>query len=238
MPTLDEGKPIAVLAGMHAGCYELFGREGIHTIRDLKGKRVAVSAIDDGDRILVSSMVGYVGLDPRSDINWVTGDSIWDAKRLFTEGKVDAIMAFVPVPQELRAMKIGHVIVNTTQDSPWSQYFCCMIAARRGFVQDYPIATKRALRAFFKAADICSNEPERVARFLVAKGYEPRYEIGLEVLKSLPYARWRDANPEDTLRFHAVRLHEFGMIKSEPNKLIAQGSDWRFLNQLKRELKT
>jgi NitT/TauT family transport system substrate-binding protein len=88
-----------------------------------------------------------------------------------------------------------------------------------------------------KAADICAREPERVARYLAAKGYEPRYEIGLEVLKSLPYARWRQSSPQDTLRFHALRLHEVGLIKSSPEKLIAQAADWRFLNELKKELK-
>lgn len=69
------------------------------------------------------------------------------------------------------------------------------------------------------------------------KGYEPRYEVALEVVQEIPYRRWREANPEDTLRFHAPRLHEVGMIKTSPNKLIAQGTDWRFLNELKKELK-
>jgi NitT/TauT family transport system substrate-binding protein len=93
------------------------------------------------------------------------------------------------------------------------------------------------LRAILKAADICAAEPERVARFLAAKLYEPRYPIGLEVMKRAQYTLWREANPEDTIRFHALRLHEVGMIKSSPQKLIAQGTDWRFLNELKRELK-
>jgi hypothetical protein len=39
------------------------------------------------------------------------------------------------------------------------------------------------------------------------------------------------------LRFYAFRLREAGMIKSTPQRLIAQGTDWRFLNELKRELK-
>jgi NitT/TauT family transport system substrate-binding protein len=39
------------------------------------------------------------------------------------------------------------------------------------------------------------------------------------------------------LRFYALRLYEVGMIKTNPNKLIAQGTDWRFLNELKKELK-
>jgi NitT/TauT family transport system substrate-binding protein len=112
-----------------------------------------------------------------------------------------------------------------------------VVVANREYVARYPVATKRALRAFLKAADICANEPERVARYLVAKGYEARYEVGLEVLKSLPYKRWREADPEDTLRFHALRLHEVGMIKSAPQKLITQHADWRFLTELKKELK-
>ena len=56
-------------------------------------------------------------------------------------------------------------------------------------------------------------------------------------MKNIPYNRWREDNPEDTLRFHSLRLHEVGMIKSSPQKLIAQGTDWRFLNEIKRELK-
>ena len=93
--------------------------------------------------------------------------------------------------------RAGRVLVNTTQDRPWSQYFCCMAAMPREFVERNPVATKRTLRALLKAADLCANEPERAAHYLVAKGYEPRYEIALEVLKSLPYNRWRETSPED-----------------------------------------
>jgi len=53
-------------------------------------------------------------------------------------------------------------------------------------------------------------------------------------VKSLSYNRWRSYDPEDSLRFFGVRLHEVGMIKTSPQKLIAQGTDWRFLNELKR----
>ena len=107
------------------------------------------------------------------------------------------------------------------QDRPWVQYYCCMIAARPEFVKRNPVATKRAMRAILKATDICAREPERAARYIVAKGYEPSYEIALEVIESLSYNRWRTYNPEDTLRFYALRLHEVGMIKSTPQKLIA-----------------
>jgi hypothetical protein len=87
-----------------------------------------------------------------------------------------------------------------------------------------------------KAADICAREPERVARLLVDKGHLKNYDHALQVLEEIPYGRWREYDPEDTLRFHALRLHEIGMIKSSPQKIIAEGTDWRFLNELKKEL--
>jgi len=235
---LDAGKPVVVVAGIHAGCWELFGHGDIRTIRDLKGKTVTIQGVGAGDHVLLSSMLAYVGIAPHRDVMWIEGTNMVDAMRLFIDGQADAFMGFAPQPQELRAQKVGHVIVDTAQDRPWSQYFCCMVTARRDFARQHPAATKRALRALLKAADRCSAEPERVARHLVAQGYEPRYEVSLEVLKALPYNRWRQSDPEDTLRFHALRLHEVGMIKSSPQQLIAQGTDWRFLNELKKELKT
>jgi NitT/TauT family transport system substrate-binding protein len=237
IPHLDDGRPILVLAGVHAGCYELFGNERVRAIRDLKGKTVAITAYGSSEHVLVSSMVAYVGINPRTEVKWLTEQADGDQVRFFIEGKADAILAFAPQPQELRRKKIGRAIVNTAHDRPWSQYFCCVVAGNREFVRHHPVAAKRVLRAILKAADICAQEPERAARYMMDKGYEPRYEIGLEVVTELPYRRWRDADPEDTLRFHALRLHEVGMIKNTPQTLIAQGTDWRLLNELKKELK-
>ncbi|MEK6210245.1 MAG: ABC transporter substrate-binding protein [Pseudomonadota bacterium] len=237
LPALDSGRPIVVLAGVHGGCYELFANERVRAIRDLKGKSVAIWGSGTHDHIYLASMLAYVGIDPRTDVKWVATGTFNGAMELFIDGKVDAFLGFPPQPQKVRAQKIGHVIVNMAQDRPWSQHFCCMIAGNREFVRKNPVASKRAVRAFLKAADICVREPERAARYMVTKGYEENYDIALEVVKEVSYDAWRTFNPEDTLRFHALRLHEVGMIKSNPQKLIAQGTNWRFLNELKKELK-
>ncbi|HKQ24764.1 MAG TPA: ABC transporter substrate-binding protein [Burkholderiales bacterium] len=234
---IDAGNPFVVLAGLHVGCWELFANERVRRIGDLKGKTIAVIGMGTVDQLWLASILSYVGMDPSKDVKWLPSQKLSETMRLFVEGKADAFLGFPPQPQELRARKFGAAIVNTTLDRPWSQYFCCMASMPTDFVVKYPIATKRALRALLKATDICATEPERVARYLVAKGYEPRYEIGLEVLKSLPYTRWREASAEDSLRFHALRLHEAGLIKSTPQQIVARGSNWRFLNELKKELK-
>jgi NitT/TauT family transport system substrate-binding protein len=156
---------------------------------------------------------------------------------LFAQGKVDAFLASSPDAEELRARNIGKVVLNSTTDPPWSHYYCCMLAGHGEYVRKYPAATKRVLRAILKAADICASEPEWVARRLVEGGFTTNYEYSLQSLKDLPYRTWREYDPEDSLRFYALRLHEVGMITSSPNQLIAAGADWRFLNELKRELK-
>ena len=172
-------------------------------------KTVAIPELGSPQHVFLSSMMAYVGLDPGKDVNWVTHLRA-ESMRLLAEGKIDAYLGFPPDPQELRTKQIGHVIVNSSVDRPWSQYFCCMVTANREFVQKHPVATKRAVRAILKAANVCAVEPAQVAQFLVDQGYTERY---------------------------ALRLHEAGMIKSSPQKIIAEGTEWRFFNALKKEMK-
>jgi NitT/TauT family transport system substrate-binding protein len=232
-PGIDAGKPVTVLAGVHVGCFELFAGNDIRTIANLKGKTVGCEIAPSA---FLRLMLAQVGLDPDKDIRWVTDPSVKPLE-LFAEGKIDAFLGFPPEPQELRARKAGHVILSTVLDRPWSQYFCCMVLGTRDYVRKYPVATKHVLRAILKATDLCATEPARVARILVDGGFTPRYDYALQTLNDVPYNNWREYDAEDTIRFYALRLHEAGLIKASPQKIIADGTDWRFLNELKRELK-
>jgi NitT/TauT family transport system substrate-binding protein len=233
---IDAGDPIVLLGGVHIGCFELFGGAHVRTIRDLKDKRVAVLGEGAPEHVFLSSVVAYVGLDPRRDIHWEAHPPE-ESMRLLGEGQVDAFAGFPPVPQEMRARQIGHLVLSTTTDRPWSQYFCCMVGANRNFVRKHPVATKRALRAILKAANLCAADPEQAARYIVSRGYTGELAYAAQALREIPYTRWREYDPEDTVRFHALRLHEVGMIKHSPQKIITQGTNWRFLNELKKELK-
>ncbi len=230
---IDDGVPISLIAGVHVGCYELFAREGIRNVAELKGMSVGLKA---SPRALLSLMAAHVGLDPVKDIEWVTDPAVKPLD-LFAEGKIDAFLGFPPEPQELRARRTGHVILSTAVDPPWSQYFCCMLAGNAEFVRNHPVATKRVVRAILKATDLCAAEPALVARRIVDDGFTDRYDWALQTLRELPYDKWREYDAEDTVRFYALRLRETGFIKSSPQKVIAGGTDWRFLKELKRELK-
>jgi NitT/TauT family transport system substrate-binding protein len=234
--SIEAGVPITVLAGMHSGCLELIANDRVHSIADLRGKKVGVYDFSSSPHVLLTLMAAYIGLDPRRDIEWVaSGDAT--SLQLFVDGKIDAFLGVPPEPQELRDRHIGHTILATAVDEPWSQYYCCMLAGRTEYVSRYPLATKRVLRALLKAVDLCVSAPESVARRTVDGGFAQSYQYALETLSDARFDRWREFDPEDTMRFYALRLHEVGMIKSSPNQIIGAGTDWGFLNELKRELK-
>ena len=233
---IDAGEPVTLLGGIMVGCFELFGGDNVRSFADLKGKTVGVQAIGSQPHTLVTLMAAQVGLDPKTDIRFIIDPTLKPMEQ-FAAGRIDAFLGFPPEPQELRARKIGHVLVNTALDRPWSQYFCCLLAGNRDFVRSYPGASKRVLRAILKTTDLCASDPVRAAKQLVERGFAERYDYALQTLTDNPYDKWREYDPEDTLRFYALRLREAGLIKSSPQKIITEGTDWRFLNELKRELK-
>jgi NitT/TauT family transport system substrate-binding protein len=112
-----------------------------------------------------------------------------------------------------------------------------MAIANRDFVEKHPAATKRALRAILKATDVCAREPERAARYLVDRGFITwDYDRTLDSIHPQSYATWREFDPEDTVRFNALRLRDAGLVKSTPDELIDRATDFHFLDEIKREL--
>jgi NitT/TauT family transport system substrate-binding protein len=232
---IEAGDPVVILAGAHVGCFELFGNDQIQAIRDLKGKTVAIPELGGPPHVFLASMLAQVGLDHRSDVVWETHDSA-EAMQLLADGRVDAYLGFPPDPQEMRARGIGHVVVNSMFDRPWSQYFCCMVVANRDYVARNPVATTHALRGIINGIDRTGHDPEGAVQFLVDQGYTTQYEYTLRALKTIHAGGWRsDYDAEDTLRYYALRLREAGMITSSPDKIIARGTDWRFLNEVRSD---
>ena len=111
-------------------------------------------------------------------------------------------------------------------------------AARQPRLRPQLSGGDKALAARDRQVDrLLRSRAERAAQQLVDGGFADRLDYAQQTLSEVPFERWRDFDPEDSLRFFALRLHEVGMITSSPNQILAEGTDWRFLNELKRELK-
>ena len=76
-----------------------------------------------------------------------------------------------------------------------------LITGNAAFVRKNPVVTKRVLRAILKAADLCVTEPALIARRI---GFADNYDSALQTLRTIPYDKWREYDPEDTVRFYAL----------------------------------
>ena len=90
---VDAGLPIVCLAGIHPGCYELFATPGIGTIRDLRGKTIAVNATNASDQFygFFSILLAYVGVDQRTEVNFIeVGPDLNALRDAFVDGRSQA----------------------------------------------------------------------------------------------------------------------------------------------------
>lgn len=235
---LDAGDPIVVLGGINSGCFRIFGTEAIRSMRDFKGKTITTSGPGLPDDVFLAVTLANVGVDVRKDVTVIT-HSHAEAAQALASGQVDGMTALPPFSHELRAKGIGHIVLDANVDRPWSQYFFSMVTVYRPFRVNNPVATRRALRALLKSADVIAKEPERGAQAMLGLGFigQPLYEATLAELRVIPHDVWRKYDPASTLRFYALRLREAGLIESTPEQIISQGTDFRSLRELKRELK-
>jgi NitT/TauT family transport system substrate-binding protein len=231
------GAPIDFISGLHVGCYSLIGSDKIRSVRDLKGKKVWASNIMAIPNVFFKALVAYVGLDPDKDIEYVKCPKD-EAIELFKQGKIDAFMSFPPGPQQLEAAGIGHTLVDTNIDRPWSQYYCCMILGRRDYIRNNPIATRKVIRSILRANDLVSQDPAMAAQMLVdwklRKADDQKFVA--QAFNEIPYDKWRHYGPEDTIRFWALRLKELGIIKYSPEEFISKNTDWSHIASLKKEM--
>ena len=245
---IDRADKLVVLAGVGNTCFEVFASDRVQTLRDLKGKRISVYRTDatDPTHLFIATLLAYEGIDLKNEVEFVPNLTN-DAPLQLKAGTIDAALSLAPFSKLYKTQNIGHAILDGMNDPPWSQYFCCMATANRDFAEQHPVATKRALRAILKATDVCAREPERAARYLVdnarhfgfPEAYTQAYidyDDALAHIKMLAYSAWRDQDPADTLRFYALRLREAGLVEHTPEALVARATDWRYLNEIKREL--
>lgn len=234
---IDSGAPITVLGGLHVGCMEMFANDRVAGIRDLAGKRIVSHGAGGPVHIFISTIVAHVGVDPARDVEWVEEPDSTRWPTMLKEGKIDVVSVFPPATYSIRDAGVGRVILNTTIDDPWKHYFCCMLAARNEFVQRYPVATKRAMRAFVKASQFCELEQDSAARLLVERGATGSIGYARTALAEIPFDAWRSYDPEDTVRFFALRLGDAGLVKRTPSEILSRSTDFRFINEIRRELK-
>jgi len=248
---VDAGFPVVALGGIHPGCAQLWARPGINTISDLKGKTVAVppKTISANGKTSPSTifsffvaLLAHVGIEPGA-VNFVELAANANAFEAFVAGKSDAFLAQAEGGTLLQAnpKNPGRLILDTTMDKPWSQEFCCLLVANRTWATANPVAAKRATRALLRSADAVTKDRRAAPSAALATGlYKASPEITeavvADTIKDLSYD-WRGYDPEETVRFFALRLSDAKLIGKTPQEIITAGTDFAYFRQLRTELK-
>jgi len=238
---VDAGQPIVALAGTHTGCIELWARTGINTIRDLRGKRILVDKRDallDPFYGLWVSFLASVGVDP-SEVQFTEIDDPSHTNiEHFIDGRSDAILASITEGPALRAdpKTPGKQIFDNAVDKPWSQYYCCLLVARPEWTRANPNAAKRATRAVLRAIDFGAQDHARTIAAAMDRKVEEDPRLLRELIDHQNFS-WRDYDPEETLRFYALRLADAKLVKKTPSRIIADGTDFSFFRKMQKELK-
>jgi NitT/TauT family transport system substrate-binding protein len=237
--SLDAGVPFVMLAGLHSGCLEVWVGPGIQTIGQLRGRKIAVRRTDTSDEYYAffATLLGYVGIDPLKDVEFIAAGTGAGMISAFIEGRADAVLAAAtngPLFRRLPKLP-GQRILATMTDKPWSQYLCCTLMADRDWARQNPIATKRVTRAVLRATDAAAKDPARAAHDAAAALGVADESLVRETMAMCTY-NWRELDPEETLRFFALRLADAKLITTTPQQLIAQGTDLAYMRQLRKEL--
>lgn len=238
---VDTGKPVVGLAGMHAGCAEVWAPQRIASLKDLRGQTIVVRAksADDLAYTFLAIALKNAGVDPK-DVSFVVHADA-DPTKAYLEGRSDAVFVTTTAAVGLRANSAnkGHVIVDQAMDKPWSEQDCCILCANAEWARANPIAAKRAVRAVLRAADSMGADRADAVKIATDKGLfggAKNYEAVRAAANMVPLD-WRALDPGRSVRFHGQLMVDVGLLKITADDAATRGTDLRIFRELKSDLK-
>lgn len=212
---IEQGLDVRFLGGVHTGCLRVQTgvNSPIHTIQDLKGKRIGVPGMGTPPFVFANRVLGTHGVDASKDITW----KVFPAGELglaLTKGEVDAVADAEPIGTLLvadgRARNIDGM--DEATDEPYASEYCCEIIGNGKWIDANPDTAARATRAILKGAVWVQQNPKAAAKLAVDKKYLASTvelnTIALSRLKYIPSV----GRAEQTLYTAAKEMREAKML--------------------------
>ena len=169
---IEQGLDVRFLAGIHRGCLRVQAgvKTNIHTIEDLKGKRIGVPGMGTPPFVFANRVFGTHGVDAGKDISW----KVFPAGELglaIDKGEVDAVADAEPIGTLLIAQGKVRNIADQIMDAPYNSEYCCEVIANGKWVDANPKSAAAATRALLKGAKWVETNPKAAAEMAVEKKY-------------------------------------------------------------------
>src|SRR5213594_479386 len=210
---IEQGLDVRFLAGIHRGCLRVQAgvKTNIHTIEDLKGKRIGVPGMGTPPFVFANRVFGTHGIDAGKDITW----KVYPAGELglaIDKGEVDAVCDAEPIGSLLIAEGKVRNIADQIMDAPYKDEYCCEIIANGKWIDANPDTAARATRAILRGAVWVQQNPRAAAELAVDKKYlasTPELNtVAISRLKYIPSV----SLAEQTLYTAAKEMREAKML--------------------------
>ena len=127
---VEQGLDVRFLAGIHRGCLRVQAgmKTNIHTIEDLKGKRIGVPGMGTPPFVFANRVFGTHGIDAGKDITW----KVYPAGELglaIDKGEIDAVADSEPIGSLLIAEGKVRNVADQIMDAPYKDEYCCEVIA-------------------------------------------------------------------------------------------------------------
>jgi NitT/TauT family transport system substrate-binding protein len=169
---IEQGLDVKFTGGIHRGCLRVQAgiKSDVHTIKDLRGKRIGVPGMGTPPFIFANRVLGANGIDAGKEITW----RVFPAGELglaLDKGEVDAVADSEPIGSLLLADGKVRNVADQAKDAPYKDEYCCAVIVNGKFLAKNPKAAAAATRALLKAAKWVETNPAAAARLSVEKKF-------------------------------------------------------------------
>lgn len=212
---VEQGLDVKFTGGVHRGCLRVQAAVNgpIHSITDLKGKRIGVPGMGTPPFIFANRVLGAHGIDPGKDITWL----VFPAGELglaLAKGEVDAVADSEPIGTLLMADGKVRNVADQANDPPYKDEYCCAVLVNGKFLAKNPKAAAAATRALLKAAKWVETNPAAAARMSVEKKYlASNPELNTVAISHLRYVP-SVSGAEAAVQSAAAEMKKAGMLSS------------------------
>lgn len=188
------------------GADGLATRSDITSIKDLKGKTIAVDAPGTSPYFLLAWMLDKNGLTMK-DVHLATL-SPQAAAQSFVAGQNDAAVTYEPYLSVIRNQPKSGKILATTLDYPMVMD---TLGCTPTFLKEHPQAAKALVASYYDALEMIKQQPDKSNEIMGAAVKS----TGKEFAESASYLRW--AGPEENKKFFNGEIESFS---DEAGKLL------------------
>ena len=233
-PSMEQGISVSVVDGLHFGCikFVVLPDSDIKTAEDLKGKKLGVDEIGGTPHQVASVWLENAGISARQEDKEVTflpySDGNLELEALYN-GDIDVACMWDPLGSVSAKEGKTKIIFDLSTDPQFEGKYCCFLYASNKVLKEDPEKVAALLRAYRKAQDFISRDPEGTVDLIINGKYSQitDKELAVDLIKSYEYPSY-DARKEDpdrvreNVEYFAAALNDIGYLETSADDFVSK----------------